>query len=106
MTPSDIQKHFKPVFDQARELSDAYNKSKERAYKEDSIDEADFIDLSSPLASRRRSSTGKRGVIMSLVSSIAHSVEEETSTKKFTHRMPSVTVSHLSLVSLLATNVL
>ncbi len=98
MTPSDIQEHFKPVFDQARELSDAYNKSKERAYKKDSVDETDFIDISSPLASRRRSSTGKRALISvmtTLVPGMGHSVEEEeTSSKKFTHRMPSVTVSH------------
>ncbi len=94
MTPSDIQEHFKPVFDQARELSDAYDKIKE-------IVETDVPNLSSPLASRRRSFTRKTRVLQSTMPTLApvigHSVDEETSSKMVTHRMPFVTVSHLCL---------
>ncbi len=96
MTPSDIQEHFRPVFDQARELSGAYNKSKERASKRNSVEDVDFIDLGSPLG-RRRLSASKRGVFQSVMTSLApglkHSINEDSIDKKFAHRIPFVTVS-------------
>lgn len=99
MTPSDIQEHFRPVFDQARELSQSYNKSKERSNKKVSVEETDFIDLgfSSPDNRRRSSASSRKGVLQTVMTSLTPGgslkhTEEETIDKKFSHRIPFVTV--------------
>ncbi len=85
MTPSDIQKHFKLVFDQARELSDAFKKSKERLHKKASVDETIVsVDNSKRWTLNRRRSMATRAPA-------GHSGEEI-----FLYRMPSVTVSHVA----------
>ncbi len=77
MTPSDIQEHFKPVFEQAKELSDAYHKSKERVV--DSVDNTGFVDT---IKIQRRKSKA------TYAPAERHNCEE-----MFPMRMPFVTVS-------------
>ena len=95
MTPAEIEQHFKPAFQQAKELRDAYHRSKERAEGTDHSLSVDDTDGS--LFGLRRSSTGKRSVLQSMVTNvltapvIVHGIEEK-SEKKFLHRLPFVTV--------------
>ena len=95
MTPAEIEQHFKPAFQQAKELRDAYQRSKERAEGTDHSLTADDTDGS--LFSRSRSSVGKKSVLQSMVTTvlaapvIVHGVEDKPE-KKFLHRLPFVTV--------------
>lgn len=96
MTPTEIAKEFKPVFDQAKELSNAYYRSKERTHNEPVIEEVDFIELTdSPSSTRRRFSSGKsmlQSVMTTLAPVIGHSQEDKRKNEKFPHKMPFVTV--------------
>ena len=86
MTPSDIQKHFKLVFDQARELSHAFKKSQERVHKKASLDEITVsVDTGKKWSLKRKTSRATRAPAE------GHSGEENV-----LYRMPFVTVSHVA----------
>ena len=97
MTPADIEKLFQPVFSQAKELKDAFDKSKLRAQESLIVDEVDQL--------ARRNSAGGKLVIGSIVGSImaqtasvlSHGAQglnpDEKQTVDFSHKMPFVTVS-------------
>ena len=77
MTPADIEKQFKPIIVQAKELSDFFHKSKDRVEKKN-ISTDQLVALKP-----RRFSTKKN-------TSAKTSLKEEE--KKYLHKMPFVTV--------------
>ena len=97
MTPADIEKLFQPVFSQAEELKDAFDKSKQRAERNLLVAEVDQLG--------RRSSTGGKMVLTSIVGSmiaqtatvLSHGAQSLSAEEKpnidFSHKMPFVTVS-------------
>ena len=74
MTPADIHKLLEPVFEQAKQLKDSFDKSKQMA------EERQFRDQLSQTATSE--SVPSHGAQV-----------EETSATDFSHKMPFVTVS-------------
>ena len=68
MAPVDIERHFRPVFDQAKELRDSYYRNEERAERKDSL--TDGYDTIS--ASGIQKVSDKKNVLSSMVSSMFH----------------------------------
>ena len=98
MTPADIEKLFQPVFSQAKELKELFEKSKLRAQESSIVDEVDQL--------ARRNSAGRHtigsivGSVMTHTASVpSHGDQalnpdhDEKQTVDFSHKMPFVTVS-------------